>query len=114
MLSHQLNGIFPTMRLLNPVEAEGLVSEPYTEVERRAYILAYLMHDVDKIMHSHGVATGDRNAIEHAKDVIAEQLRLTNVEVFFPDFAAYLEHIAYLVVYTQLNWGTHMITYVVR
>ena len=111
MLSHQLNGIFPTMRLLNLVEAEGLVSEPYTEVERRVYILAYLMHDVDKIVHSHGVETGDRNAIEHAKDVIAEQLRLCNVEVFFPDFAAYLEDIAYLVVNTQQKWGTHLHTY---
>ena len=111
MLSHQLNGIFPTMRLLNLVEAERLVPEPYTEIERRVYILAYLMHDVDKIVHSHGVETGDRNAIEHAKDVIAEQLRLCNVEVFFPDFAAYLEDIAYLVVNTQQKWGTHLHTY---
>ena len=111
MLSHQLNGIFPTMRLLNLVEAEGLVSESYTEVERRVYMLAYLMHDVDKIVHSHGVETGDRNAIEHAKDVIAEQLRLCNVEAFFPDFAAYLEDIAYLVVNTQQKWGTHLHTY---
>ena len=30
---------------------------------------------------------------------------------FFPDFAAYLEDIAYLVVNTQQKWGTHLNTY---
>lgn len=111
MVSHQLNGIFPTLRLLNVLEAERLLSEPFSRVERRVYILAYLMHDVDKIIHSHGVETGDRAAIERAKDVIAEQLRLCNVEAFFPDFAAYLEDVAFLVVNTQQKWGTHLNTY---
>ncbi len=110
MASHQLNGIFPTMRLLNLLEAERL-AEPFTEVERKVYILSYLMHDVDKIVQIHGVETGDRNAIEQAKDLVAEQLRLCNVEKFFPDFAAYLEDIVYLVVNTQQKWGTHLHTY---
>jgi CRISPR-associated protein Csc3 len=111
MVSHQLNGIFPTLRLLNLLEAERLLVEPFSRVERRVYILSYLMHDVDKIIHSHGIETGDRAAIEHAKDVIADQLRLCNVEAFFPDFAAYLEDVAYLVVNTQRKWGTHLNTY---
>lgn len=110
MVSHQLNGIFPTMRLLNLLEAERL-AEPFAEVERRVYILSYLMHDVDKIVRIHGVETGDRSAIERAKDLVAEQLRLCNVEEFFPDFAAYLEDIVYLVVNTQQKWGTHLHTY---
>src|SRR5207237_914843 len=50
-------------------------------------------------------------AIEQAKDLVAEQLRLCNVEAFFPDFAAYLEDITYLVVNTQQVWGTHLHTY---
>src|SRR5205807_5885326 len=63
---------------LKKKKAEGLVSEPYTEVERRVYILAYLMHDVDKIVHSHVVETVDRNAIEIVINVIEEQMRLCN------------------------------------
>src|SRR6266568_6451646 len=113
MASHQLNGIFPTMRLLNLLEAERL-AEPFTEVERKVYILSYLMHDVDKIVQIHGVETKDREAIEQAKDLVAEQLRLCNVEMFFPDFAAYLEDITYLVVNTQQKWGTNLHTYLWR
>ena len=111
MLSHQLNGIFPSVRLLNLLEAERLGAVPFTEVERKVYMLAYLMHDVDKIVHIHGVETYDRDAIERAKDLVAEQLRLCKVEAFFPDFAAYLEDITYLVVNTQQKWGTNLHTF---
>jgi CRISPR-associated protein Csc3 len=117
MVSHQLNGIFPTLRLLNLLESERLAPEPYTRLERRVYILAYLMHDVDKlpdvakILRNRGLETGDRVAIESAKDMIAGQLRKCNVAAFLPDFAAYLEDITYLVVNTQMKWGTHLNTY---
>lgn len=111
MVSHQLNGIFPAMRLLNVLEEEGVGPVPFSDVERRVYILSYMMHDVDKIVEIHGIETGTRDAIERAKDLVAEQLRLCNVEAFFPDFAAYLEDITYLVVNTQQVWGTHLHTY---
>ncbi len=114
MVSHQLNGIFPTMRLLNLLEAEGIGPIPFSEVERQVYILSYVMHDVDKIVQIHGVETKDRETIEQAKDLVAEQLRLCNVEMFFPDFAAYLEDITYLVVNTQQKWGTNLHTYLWR
>ncbi len=111
MISHQLNGIFPSVRLLNLLEAEGLGPIPFLEVERKVYMLAYLMHDVDKIVQQHGVETVNREDIERAKDLVAEQLRLCNVETFFPDFAAYLEDITYLVVNTQQKWGTNLHTF---
>ncbi|MDQ2905726.1 MAG: type I-D CRISPR-associated protein Cas10d/Csc3 [Chloroflexota bacterium] len=114
MVSHLLNGIFPTMRLLNLLEAEQLGPAPFSEVERRVYILAYLMHDVDKIRAMHGVDTESREAIERAKDVVAEELRRCNVEGFFPDFATYLEDITFLVVNTQQKYGTHLHTYLWR
>src|SRR5438105_15372647 len=88
MVSHQLNGIFPTMRLLNLLEAEKLVPAPFSQVERQVYILSYLMHDVDKIVDMRGVATKARIDIEQAKDIIAQELRKCNVEAFFPHFAA--------------------------
>ncbi|MGH2509216.1 MAG: type I-D CRISPR-associated protein Cas10d/Csc3, partial [Ktedonobacteraceae bacterium] len=110
MVSHLLNGIFPTMRLLNWLEEAQLGLGPYSEVERRVYLLAYLMHDVDKIIGSHGMDTMSREDIERAKDIVAEQLRLCNVEQFFPNFAAYLEDITYLVVNTQQKYGTHLHT----
>ncbi|HZU00374.1 MAG TPA: type I-D CRISPR-associated protein Cas10d/Csc3, partial [Ktedonobacteraceae bacterium] len=114
MVSHLLNGIFPTMRLLNLLEAERVGRYPFTEIERRVYLLAYLMHDVDKILQQKGIATESRVAIEQAKEVIATQLRLCNVEAFFPEFTTYLEDITYLAVNTQQVWGTHLHTYLWR
>src|SRR5579872_394292 len=114
MVSHILNGIFPTTRLLNILEEEGLGPKPFMDVERRVYILSYLMHDVDKILQSHDMPTDDREAIELAKAVVAEQLRLCNAEAFFPDFASYMEDIVYLAVNTQQKWGTHLHTYLWR
>ena len=114
MLSHQLNGIFPTLRLMNLLEAEQIVEVPFSAVERQVYILAYLMHDIDKIVDIRGVETKTREDIEQAKDLIAEQLRLCQAENFFPNFASNLEDITYLVVNTQQKWGTNLHTFLWR
>jgi CRISPR-associated protein Csc3 len=114
MVSHQLNGILPTMRLLNWLEQLQVGPTPFTDVERCVYILSYLMHDVDKIIESHGLDTASREGIEGAKEMVAGQLRRCNVEQFFPDFMVYLEDITYLVVNTQQKYGTHLHTYLWR
>src|SRR5579875_111242 len=111
MASHLLNGIFPSFRLLNLLEAEGIGPIPFTETERRVYVLAYMMHDVDKLLKQKGIPTQDREAIERAKEVIAEELRKCNAEAFFPEFMTYLEDITYLAVNTQQKWGTHLHPY---
>lgn len=111
MLSHQLNGIFPTMRLLTILEQEDLVTVPYSDSERRVYILSYLMHDINKILSIRDLETRTRAAIEQAKTLIAGQLEQCNADVFFPEWRTYLEDIAYLVVNTQEQWGTHLNTY---
>ena len=108
MVSHLLNGIFPSLRLLNLLEAEDVGSIPFTDIERCVYILAYMMHDVDKLLKQKGIPTQNREAIDQAKAVIAEELRKCNVEAFFPDFMAYMEDITYLAVNTQQKWGTHL------
>jgi len=111
MLSHQLNGLFPTIRLMNLLEEEELGFAPFLETERSVYILSYLMHDVDKIVRIRGLVTKRREDIEQAKDIIAGQLRMCRVEQFFPKFEDYLEDIAFLVVNTQQKHGTHISTF---
>ncbi len=111
MLSHQLNGIFPTMRLINLLENEQLGLAPFTGIERQVYILAYLMHDVNKILSIRDLETQTRHAIDEAKVLIAGELRSSNVAEFLIDWESYLEDITYLVVNTQERWGTHLNTY---
>lgn len=111
MLSHQLNGIFPTLRLLNILEKEDLGAVPYSDIERRIYILAYLMHDVNKILNIRDLETRTRPAVNEAKTIIARELEGCGADDFFSNWRTYLEDIAYLVVNTQEQWGTHLITF---
>ncbi len=108
MLSHLLNGIFPSLRLMNLLEAEGL--ERFPDVERQVYILSYMMHDVDKIQQR-TVETKTRADIETSKAFIKEELQACNAAKFFPAVADYIEDITFLVVNTQERWGTHLNTY---
>jgi CRISPR-associated protein Csc3 len=108
MLSHLLNGIFPSLQLMNLLEAEGL--ERFSDVERQVYILSYMMHDVDKIQQR-TVETKTRTDIETSKAFIDEELRKCKAEAFFPAVADYVEDITFLVVNTQERWGTHLNTY---
>ena len=111
MVSHLVNGIFPTMRLINWLENLQLGPTPISDRERRLYILAYLMHDIDKIKGLRNVETSTREAIEKSKAEIAGELRRCNADAFLPDFPLYLEDITYLVVNTQQKHGTHLHTY---
>lgn len=121
MVSHLLNGIFPTLRLLKILEEEKLVA-PFSDIERQVYVLSYLMHDVDKIMYQdealsedeRNVDTSTREAIEETIARIRGYLTLCGAEEFFPDYADYLEDITYLVVNTQRKYGTHLHTYLWR
>ncbi len=108
MFSHLLNGIFPTLRLMHLLESEG--AERFTDIERKIYILSYMMHDVDKITE-HAVETKTRADIEHSRARITDELSRCDAAEFFPDVAAYIEDITFLVVNTQRKWGTHFNTY---
>src|SRR5712692_1416066 len=108
MLSHLLNGIFPSLRLMNLLEAEGL--ERFSTVERQVYILSYMMHDVDKIQQR-TVETKTRADIETSKAFIKEELQACSAAKFFPAVADYVEDITFLEVNTQERWGTSLNTY---
>lgn len=111
MVSHLMNGIFPTMRLLAYLERLQLGPAPFSGLEKQIYILSYLMHDVDKIEGLRCLETTSRDDIERAKGIIENQLLGCNAAAFFPEFHEYLEDITYLVVNTQQKYGTHLHTY---
>lgn len=108
MFTHLLNGIFPSLRLMQILASEDI--EHFSDIERMVYILSYMMHDVDKILQR-TVETKTRADIETSKAFIAEELQRCNAEAFFPAVSEYLEDITFLVVNTQQRWGTHFNTY---
>ena len=54
MLAHILNGIFPTMQI---VRESG---EALSDIEKRIYLIAYTLHDLDKLVNVRGVECGRR------------------------------------------------------
>jgi CRISPR-associated protein Csc3 len=122
MVSHLLNGIFPTLGLLKILEDEEMGMQPYTDIERQVYVLSYLMHDVDKIMYQdekldedeRKIDTSTREAIEETIAKIRGYLEQCGAGDFFPGYTDYLEDITYLVVNTQRKYGTHLHTYLWR
>ena len=111
MCTHLLNGIFPSLRLMYLLETEDI--EYFSPIERRLYIVSYMMHDIDKIDHR-PVETKTREDIERSKARILHELQESRVSDFFPDVADYLEDITFLVVNTQQRWNTHLNTYLWR
>lgn len=123
MVSHLLNGIFPTMRLLTILteerEKEGQ-PPPFSDLERRIYILSYVMHDVDKLVMHDAILRGcesveqfetrGREQIERAKSLVSRYLQKCNANLFLSNYTDYLEEITYLVVNTQLQRDTHLHT----
>ena len=120
MVSHLLNGIFPTLRLTSILEQEG-IGDPLSDIQRRVYVLAYLSHDIDKILHHDAILqdrkeveeinTWDRTQIEYAKGLVRSYLQDCGASRFFPTYPDYLEDITYLAVNTQRKWHIHLNTY---
>jgi CRISPR-associated protein Csc3 len=120
MVSHLLNGIFPTLRLISLLEQEE-IAVPLSDIQRRVYVLAYLAHDIDKILYHNALLQGakeveqfntwDRAQIEHAKGLVHGYLQDAGGDDFFPAYRDYLEDITYLAVNTQRKWHIHLNTY---
>lgn len=102
MLSHLLNGIFPALNFVR----EALRYNPPSlrrldDTALRIYMLAYSMHDLDKILNRNGLNT--RHSVQTAgvyREVMAELARL-NGRAFLPDLEQWIAEITWLAVNTQ-------------
>ena len=120
MVSHLLNGVFPTLRLISILEQEG-IGHPLSDIQRCVYVLAYLTHDIDKILYHDAILQGAKNVeqintwdrvhIAQAKAAIRRYLQDCGAVDFFPNYPDYLEDITYLAVNTQRHWHIHLNTH---
>lgn len=123
MLTHLLNGIFPTMRLLHLLAQRGV--RQLSDVEQQVYLTAYCMHDLDKVLNQQvgaaritqakgGFDTHDRVAIDTLAREAARQIELVGLNKFFDNYQTYLDDIVFLAINTQKARGTHLNTYLFR
>jgi CRISPR-associated protein Csc3 len=124
MLTHLLNGIFPTMRLLRLLEERSV--RHLSNAEKQVYLLAYCMHDLDKVLKQQplvatdvvlpkgGLDTHERAAIDAVAAETARQIEALGLAAFFPTYRDYLDDIVFLAVNTQKSRSTHLNSYLFR
>ena len=101
LLSHVLNGIFPTLRI---VRRSG---QAISNEEERLYLVAYTLHDLDKLVQIQGLSVADEARKEQFFRLLDSWLDRLNVRAFFPQVDHYKEDLAWLILNTQQVWGAN-------
>lgn len=101
MLTHILNGLFPTLTLVHEAQQRKLARLSRLEIEElKIYVLAYSMHDLDKIIGDKLDTLTTKATSEACRKMIAE-LETLNARAFFPGVDNWVGEILWLAVNTQ-------------
>ena len=101
MVTHILNGLFPTLTLVYEAQLRGLPRLANLQIdELKIYMLAYTMHDLDKILGDQLKTLTKKGTSESRQKLLAELTRL-NAHAFFPDVEHWAHEILWLAVNTQ-------------
>ncbi len=103
MLTHVLNGLFPVLTLVYEAQKRKTYRlARLTEEELRVYVLAYSMHDVDKILgDTQKFHTRTKKAVQDAYQKLARELEKLNARAFLSTMDNWLSEILWLAVNTQ-------------
>ena len=102
MLTHVLNGIFPTLQIVREAGTD------LNAIEKHIYLIAYTLHDLDKLVNVRelSVATPERAGEFYGYlDDWVERLRF---DTFFSEYDEYREDIGYLILNTQVKYGADL------
>jgi len=101
MVTHILNGLFPTLTLVYEAQSRELPRLANLQMEElKIFMLAYTMHDLDKILGDQLKTLTKKGTSESCQKLLTELARL-NVHAFFPDVEHWIHEILWLAVNTQ-------------
>lgn len=101
MITHVFNGLFPTLTLVHEAQQRRLPLLSRLDVDDlKLYVLAYSMHDLDKILGDKLQTLTSKGAAEACEKILVELARL-NAFAFFPDVEYWRYEILWLAVNTQ-------------
>lgn len=103
MLTHLFNGLFPTLTLIYEAQRRKLSRLSRLGVEEiKIYVLAYCMHDIDKILGEHGQpCTLTAKGTAQACEKMLAELEKINARAFLPSLDEWVGEILWLAVNTQ-------------
>lgn len=101
MVTHILNGLFPVLTIVSEAQKRNLKRLSYlTEEEIKVYILAYSMHDLDKMIKD-PLRTLTAKDTTEARHKLLLELEKLNAKAFLPTVENWANEILWLAVNTQ-------------
>ncbi len=103
MVTHILNGLFPTLTVVYEAMKRNLRRlSSLTEEDLKVYVLAYLMHDLDKILGGNEqLRTLTAKGTAEARHKLLQELGTLNAQAFLPTVENWANEILWLAVNTQ-------------
>ena len=102
MLTHVLNGIFPTLQIVRESEVD------LSDIEKKIYLMAYTLHDLDKLVNVQGLSVADTEKKSEFYGYLDEWVERLHFDMFCPAYDEYREDIGYLVLNTQVKYGADL------
>ena len=102
MLTHILNGVFPTLTIVRTARMR------LSELEERLYLIAYSFHDIDKLVGIRDLSVSDAEKSEQFYAYLDAWVSKLHFDEFLPDYKVYRGDIAYLILNTQKKWGADL------
>lgn len=102
MLTHVLNGIFPTLQIVRESGAA------LGDIEKKIYLIAYTLHDLDKLVNVRELSVADAEKKNEFYGYLDEWVERLHFDRFCPEYDAYREDIGYLILNTQVKYGADL------
>lgn len=102
MLTHILNGIFPTLQI---VRESG---EDLSELEKQLYLIAYTFHDLDKLEDIQNMSVANDEKAGQFYRYLGDWVKRLHFDEFIPNYGEYLGDIAFLILNTHTKFGANL------
>ena len=102
MLTHILNGVFPTLQI---VRESGTA---LSDIEKRIYLIAYTLHDLDKLVNVRELSVADADRKREFYDYLDDWVERLHFGTFCQEYDEYREDIGYLILNTQVKYGADL------
>ena len=102
MLAHIFNGLFPTLQI---VRESG---EDLRELDKRLYLIAYTLHDLDKLEAIQHLSVADDEKAAELYRYIDDWGKRLRFDQFCPEYDQYRGDIAFLILNTQMKYGANL------
>jgi CRISPR-associated protein Csc3 len=102
MLSHILNGVFPTLRIVR------WARRPLSPDEERLYLAAYTLHDLDKLCQVRHLSVADFEHEAQFYSFLEDWMTRLALDQFLGNWSDKRGDLAYLILNTHKVWGANL------